>query len=339
MAPSASRVMVITGGSSGIGRCTAALFARRGWRVGLIARSEAGLQAAAADIRDQGGHVATASADVADADALQAAGDQLARELGPPEVWINAAGVSFIARFSDMTEAEFRRVVDVTFMGAVHGTRTALAAMAPRGRGSVVNVASAVGYRSVPLQSAYCAAKFALRGFTEAVRSELKHDHSPIHLGIVHPPAVNTPFFSHAGMRMTGSHARHSPAPPPPVYAPELVAEAIWLLVSERRRELRISGTMAQMAWLNRLLPGMVDQLVARLGVVSQMTSRPDVAALRDPSLFEPGHLPSPVTGPFGRLARGRSTQMWAQRNRLPIGLAAAGLLYALRPRRRPRRG
>ncbi len=338
MASSPSRVVVITGGSSGIGRCTATLFARRGWRVGLIARGEPGLLAAAADIREQGGHVATASADVADADALQAAGDHLARELGPADVWINVAGTSFFSKFTDMTEAEFRRVMDVTFMGAVHGTRTALAAMTPRKRGSVVNVASALGYRSVPLQSAYCAAKFALRGFTEAVRSELMHDHSPIHIGIVHPPAVNTPFFSHAGMRMTGSHAGHSPAPPPPVYAPEVVADAIWLLVSERRRELRISGTTAQMAFLNRLLPGVLDQLAARLGVITQMTSRPEVAALRDPSLFEPPRLPSPVAGPFGRMARTRSTQMWAQRNRLPIGLAAAGLLYALRPRRRSRR-
>ncbi len=327
--------MVITGGSSGIGRCTAELFARRGWRVGLIARGEPGLQAAAAGIRDAGGHVATARADVADADALQEAADRLARELGPPEVWINCAGTSFFARFTDMTEAEFRRVVDVTFMGAVHGTRTALAAMAPRGRGSIFNIASAVGFRTVPLQSAYCASKFALRGFTEAVRAELMHDHSPIHLGIVHPPAVNTPFFSHAGMRMTDDHAGHSPAPPPPVYAPELVAEGIWLAVSERRRELRISGSSAQFAWMNRLLPGVLDQVAARLGVITQMTSRAEVAAVRDVSLFEPPKLPSPVAGPFGHVARTRSTQMWAQRHRLQIGLAAAGLLYAMLPRRR----
>ena len=333
MASSPSRVIVITGGSSGIGRCTAALFARRGWRVGLIARGETGLRAAAEDIRAAGGHVATASADVADADALQQAADQLARELGPPEVWINAAAAGFYARFMDMTETEYRRVMDVTFMGTVHGTRAALAAMTPRGRGSVINVASALGFRAVPLQSAYCAAKFAMRGFTEAVRSELIHDRSPIHLGIVHPPSVNTPFFSHAGMRMTGVHANHNPAPPPPVYAPEVIAEGIWLAVSERRRELRITGASVQLTWMNRLMPRVFDQLAARIGMAAQMTPRAAVAAVRDPSLFDAPRLPSPMAGPFKSVARTHSTQMWAQRHRLSLGLAAVGLAFALRPR------
>lgn len=331
-----SRVVVITGGSSGIGLCTALLFARRGWAVGLIARSEAGLEAAAAHIREAGGRVAIAGADVADSAALSAAAQRLESELGPPDVWINDAGIGFVGRFTDTEEREFHQVLHTTFLGQVNGTRVALASMTPRDRGTIVGIGSEVAFRGVPLMSAYCASKFALRGFYEAVRAELIHDRIRVHIAMVHPPAVNTPFFSHAGARFDASHADSSPRPPPPVYEPEVIAEAIWLAVTEQRRDFVVTGANALTVALNRLMPGLLDQVMGLVGMMAQRTQRRDVAALRAPGLFQ-GTSSGVVHGPFRREARTTSAQMWLQRNRYAVGLGALGLAMALRLPR-PRR-
>ncbi len=337
MTPTPSRVVIITGGSSGIGLCTALLFARRGWRVGLIARSEAGLTAAAQRIRDAGGRVATASADVTDSTALAAAAARIESELGPMEVWVNNAGIGMIARFTDTEERDFHRVLHVTFLGQVNGTRVALASMIPRDRGAVIGICSAVGYRAVPMMSAYSAAKWAVRGFYEAVRSELMHDRIHVHLGLVHPPAVNTPFFSHAPAHLGAGHEGDSPRPPPPVYEPELIAEAVWLAVSEQRRDVKVSGSTEQFAVMNALMPGVLDRLTALVGFVAQRTSRRDVAQLRKPALHE-GHGEGVIHGPFTREARSSSGQMWLQRNRLAVGLAGLALAIAMKPARAARR-
>jgi NADP-dependent 3-hydroxy acid dehydrogenase YdfG len=338
MSAVSSHVIVITGGSSGIGLATALLYAKRGWRVGLIARAEAGLAAAAERIRAAGGTVATASADVTDSAALAAAAAQIEAAIGPMDVWVNNAGIAVIGRFADTTERDFRRSVDVTFMGQVNGARVALAAMTPRNRGTIVGIGSAVSYRAVPMMAAYSAAKWAVRGFYEAVRAELMHDRIRVHVAVVHPPAVNTPFFSHAPAQFGPGHEDENPRPPPPVYEPELIAEAVWLAVSEQRRDVKVSGSTEQFAILNALAPGVLDAVSSLVGFVAQRTSRRDVAQLRAPSLYEGGGK-GVVHGPFSHEAKSGSSQMWLQRNRLAIGLAGLGIAIALKPARRRRRG
>ncbi len=325
-----SRVVVITGGSSGIGLCTARLFAERGWRVGLIARGAEGLAAAVGRIRTGPGTAAYAIADVADPQALEDAAAKLEQELGPITVWINNAGVSVYGGVLDVSEEEFRRVLDVTLLGTMHGTCSALRRMLPRRQGTIVNIASLAGFRGIPLQSAYSAAKFGVRGFTEAVRAELIHDRARVHVAMVHPPSTNTPFFSHAGSRLRGA-----PRPLPPVYQPELVAEAIWLAVSDRRREVMVTGTTGQIAMLNKLLPGVMDRVVGWAGYRTQRTASAEVALRRDPALFDAARQVSAVHGPFGREAIATSVQMLGERHRWAIGLGLAALALALRPRRR----
>ena len=205
------RTVIITGGSSGIGRGTAIVFARRGWQVGLIARGAAGLAAAAGDVRAEGMPAAVAVADVADSAALRAAADALVAELGVPDVWINCAGNGVYGRFTAVPEAEFDQVTAVTYGGTVNGCRIALELMRPGGRGTVVNVCSAVAFHGLPLMTSYAGAKAAVRGFAQALRAELRMERSAIRVSTVFPPAVNTPFFSHAVSHM-GWPAR--PAPP-----------------------------------------------------------------------------------------------------------------------------
>lgn len=325
------RVAVITGGSSGIGLCTAMLFARRGYRVGLIARGEAGLAAAKARIDGAGGLSAIGVADVTDAAALERAAAKMEAELGPIDVWINNAGAGFFGTFADTTEAEFRRVVDVVFFGMVNGTRVALARMRPRRRGVIVNVGSLAGYRGAPLQTPYSSAKFAMRGFTEAIRAELIYERARVHVGIVHPPSVNTPFFSHAASRMSGGE----PRPLPPVYQPEVIAEALWIAVAERRREMKVSLPTIQFAFANWLLPGMSDRVSAFFGNYTQRTRSAEVARRREPTLFAPSRKPSSIHGPFGSEAfRSTWTNLPSARP-VAYGMGAVLLALLMAPRRR----
>ena len=313
----AAGVVVITGASSGIGRSTAALFGSRGWRVGLIARSAANLEATRKDVAAGGGTAAGAGADVADSAALERAAAQIEDALGPIDVWINNAGVSVYGKFMDITEDEFRRLTETNYFGTVNGTRVAMRRMVPRNHGTVVQILSAISYRGVPLQSPYSGSKYALRGFTEAVRAELANDNSAVHLTMVHPPAVNTPFYNHAV-----SHMPKPVRPPPPVYQPEVVADAIYLAATTRRREVKVSGSTLGFAIGNKLTPSLLDYFAGKFGVTWQQTDKGGAVTVRDPNLNGPGQKPSSTHGPFDDESLSTSAQMWANKNRGAVGLA-----------------
>ncbi len=320
--------VVITGGSSGIGRCAAELFARHGWRVGLIARGEAGLCSVRRELLERGATAATAVADVANSAALERAAVTLEAALGPIDVWINGAGNGVFGSFLEVTEAEFRRVTDVTYMGTVNGTRTALRRMVPRDDGTVINVCSGVAIHALPVLSSYSGAKYAVRGFTQSVRHELIHARSRVQLTTVFPPAVNTPFFSHAA-----SHLPGSPRPAKPVYQPEIVADALLLAATSRRNELAVSGTIVLFWMATRLIPGVVHRAIQQLNSAGQLTDSAQVAGQRRPTLSAPSCEPSGRHGPFGRESRGFSVQMWLTRRRgvlaSGLGLVAAVVLLA----------
>lgn len=303
-----TRVVVITGGSSGIGRCTAVLFARRGWRVGLIARGAEGLAASRHDVEAAGACAATAQADVADSKSLAEAANAIVAVLGPIDVWINCAGNGVYGRLEDVPEQEFQRVTDVTYHGTVNGTRVALTHMRKRGRGGIVNVCSAIAFHGLPLMSSYAGAKAAVRAFGQAIRGELRLERSPIRISTVFPPAVNTPYFSHAISHM-GWPAR----PARPVYQPEVVAQGIWQAMMSGRAEMAISGTVAIFSLATRMVPGVMAWCVGRMGFERQLTRDPGACALQEPTLFEPAHRVFTVHGPFGRRARGWSAQLWLE--------------------------
>jgi short-subunit dehydrogenase len=312
MAPVASprgRVAIITGGSSGIGRCTAGVFARKGWRVGLIARGAAGLAAAAADVQAAGGVAAIAVADVMDSRALAAAAEALEVTLGPAEVWINAAGNGVYGRFTDVPEEEFRQVTEVTYLGTVNGTRVALGLFRPRDQGTVVNVCSGVVFHGLPLMTSYSGAKAAVRAFGQALRIELGFEGSRVRVSTVFPPAVNTPFFNHAISHM-GWPAR----PVPPVYQPDVVARGIYMAAITGRSEMTITGTVACFALLSRIAPVMTGAVIRRLGVEGQLVRDAAADHGADPTVFAPSEEASAVHGVFGRGARRWSTQMGLRR-------------------------
>ena len=312
-----SKVVIIVGGSSGIGRCTAALFARRGWRVGLIARGAEGLAASLRDIEAVGGHAAAAQADVTDSRALAEATDAIVAALGPVDVWINCAGNGVYGRFADVPEREFQRVTDVTYHGVVNGTRLALAMMRPRDAGSIVNVCSAIAFHGLPLMSSYAGAKAAVRAFGQAVQGELRLERSRIRISTVFPPAVNTPFFSHAVSHM-GWPAR----PAWPVYQPEVVAQGIWQVVASGRPEMTISGTAAAFSLATRIAPGLIAWCMSRFGIERQLTRDRDACLLQEPTLFAASRRVFDVHGPFGNGARTRSLQLFLERQITTVRVA-----------------
>ena len=328
-------VVAITGASSGNGRAAALLFARQGWRVGLIGRNPDTLEDTRREIAEAGGTAIAAPADVADPAGLAAAADAVEAALGPLDVWVNNAAVGIFGPFLEVPEAEFRRLTEVNYLGTVNGTRVALARMTARNSGTIVQVVSAIGFRGVPLQSAYSGSKWALRGFTEAVRAELAADRSAVRLSMVFPPSVNTPFFEHAV-----SYMPRAVRPPPPMYQPEVIADAVVLAATTGRREVRVSSTTWGIAAASALMPGLMDQVAGRLGTVSQQSGKP---VENDPNLFEPGRTAA-AHGRFGGESRGWSAQMAASKNPVAALLSAgavlglgAGLLAAaaLTPRRR----
>jgi short-subunit dehydrogenase len=316
-----AKVVVITGGSSGIGRCTAAFFSKKGWQVGLIARGEAGLGAARDEIGRAGGVVETVAADVADAAALEAAADRLAELLGPIDVWINGAGNGVFGRFLTVPDAEFRRVTEVTYLGTVNGTRAALRHMLPQNAGAIVNVCSGIAFHGMPLLSSYSGAKHAVRGFTDSIRAELRQEHSKVRIAIVFPPAVNTPFFSHATTYM-----ERPPRPMRPVYQPEPVAEGIFRAATTRRREMTVGSVTVLFGMISAMFPRVIERAIFKLGYDGQMTNCPQAAALRNPTLFAPSSCAAGMRGPFGGQARRYSVQVWLGRHRflLPASLAVS---------------
>lgn len=319
-------VVVITGASAGVGRATVRAFARRGAAIGLVARSREGLAGARRDVEELGGVALELPTDVADHEQVEAAAEAVEHELGPIDIWINNAMTSVFGPFLKVTPEEFRRVNEVTYLGYVYGTRSALKRMVKRNRGVIVQVGSALAYRGIPLQSAYCGAKHAIQGFTESIRCELMHDGVDVHLTMVQLPAVNTPQFG-----WSKSYLPRKPQPVPPIFQPEVAADAIVWAAYHRRREIAVGYPAAQAIIGNRIAPGFADWYLARTGYESQMTDELVEPDRRD-------NLWSPVPGDFGAhgafddRAESRSWQLWANKHRGALAatfLAGAGLIAA----------
>ena len=333
-----SQVVVVTGASGGIGRAVAEAFGGRGACVALLARGSRGLAGAADAVAGAGGRALPIEVDVSDPDRVEAAAERVERELGPIDVWVNVAFTSVFARFEHITPAEYKRVTEVSYLGYVYGTMSALRRMRPRDAGVVVQVGSALAYRGIPLQTAYSGAKHAIQGFHEALRCELLHERSQVRVTMVQMPAVNTPQFSWVLSRLP-NHAQ----PVPPIYQPEVAARAVVHAADHpRRREYWVGGTTMGTLVANAVAPGLLDRYLGRTGFSSQQTSEP-----RDPD--QPVNLWEPADGPaghdfgshgaFDQRSHRRSAQLWAsQHHGLLAGIvgAASGLTWgALAPRGR----
>jgi NAD(P)-dependent dehydrogenase (short-subunit alcohol dehydrogenase family) len=326
-------VVAVTGASSGVGRASAQAFARKGAAVGLIARGPDALRATAREVVALGGRALTAPADVADAEALEQAAKTIEQELGPIDVWVNNAMASVFAPVSETSPEEFRRVTEVTYLGVVYGTLCALRRMRSRGAGVIVQVGSALAYRGIPLQSAYCASKHAIQGFTESLRCELMHEDSPVRVTMVQLPALNTPQFDVVRTRLP----RH-PQPVPPIYQPEVAARAV-VAAAERpaRREWWVGAPTVFTMIGNAIAPGFADRYLARTGYDAQQTEEM-VPAGRPDNLFEPLAGDRGAHGDFDPQAHDQSTQWLATRHRLTLGgLGLAALTGALGASRRGR--
>jgi NAD(P)-dependent dehydrogenase (short-subunit alcohol dehydrogenase family) len=336
---SSAPTVVVTGASAGIGRATAVAFAARGARVALLARGQAGLDAAAADVRKAGGTPLAIPTDVADTDQVERAADRVEAELGPISVWVNVAFTSVFAPFHRIEAAEFRRVTEVSYLGYVYGTMAALARMRPRGRGTIVQVGSALGGRSIPLQSAYCGAKHAVNGFTESVRTELRHEHSDVHVTVVQMPAVNTPQFSWVLSRLP----RH-PQPVPPIYQPELAARAVVYAADHpRRKQYWVGSSTVGTLLAQKLAPALLDRYLARTGYDSQQTSEP-VPPDRPHNLWEPRDSREHgedhgAHGIFDARSHDADPQLWCSRHpRLATAALVAAAGMGVAATRLPRR-
>ncbi|RKN39369.1 SDR family oxidoreductase [Micromonospora endolithica] len=332
-----SQTVVITGASAGVGRAVAHAYAERGARLALLARGAAGLAAAERDCRARGASdVRTYQVDVADAGAVQQAADDVVHRFGGIDVWVNNAMVSVFARAWEVTAPEFRRVTEVNYLGTVHGSLAALRHMRVHGRGAIVQVGSALAYRGIPLQSAYCASKHAVQGFNDSLRAELLHEYPGVKLSMVQLPAVNTPQFSWVRTRLP----RH-PQPVPPIFAPEVAARAILWAADHGPRELNVGGPTWQARLGDILVPGLLDRKLARDGFDSQQTGTEiDRAAWRD-NLDRPGddERDRGAEGIFTDRARGTSAALWVSTHKPAVsGAVLAGLTLAVTALARRRR-
>jgi NAD(P)-dependent dehydrogenase (short-subunit alcohol dehydrogenase family) len=303
------------------------MFGERGGRVGLIARGEAGLDGAVRDVEDAGGKALAVTADVADYAQVTAAARQIEEHFGPIDVWVNVAFTSVFAPFAEIKAEEFRRVTEVSYLGFVHGTMAALALMRPRGRGTIVQVGSALGERSIPLQSAYCGAKHAINGFTSSLRCELLHENSGVHVTVVQMPAVNTPQFSWVRSRLP-----KRPQPVPPIYQPELAARGVVFAAGHpRRRQYWVGGTTAATIVATRLAPALLDRYLARTGYGSQQTAQPAEPGRPD-NLLQPadgrGGPDHGSHGGFDDRSHDRSLQLWiSQHPRVSSGFLTGAVV------------
>jgi NAD(P)-dependent dehydrogenase (short-subunit alcohol dehydrogenase family) len=318
MGSNMSEVVVITGASAGVGRATARAFAREGASIGLVARGEDGLHGAVREVEELGGRAIAIPTDVADADAVERAAAAVEDRFGAIDIWVNCAMATIFSPFHRIAPDEYRRATEVTYLGYVWGTMAALKRMRPRNHGTIVQVGSALAYRAIPLQSAYCGSKFAIRGFTDSLRSELLHDNSAVHITMVQMPALNTPQFDWGRNKMP-----KRPQPVPPIFEPEVAAEAIVYAAHARRREVWVGGPTIKAILANKVLPGLLDRYLARFGYQGQMA--PASADRNAPdNLFAPVPGDHGAHGRFDNRSTDHSLALWATTHR---GSMAASFL------------
>jgi NAD(P)-dependent dehydrogenase (short-subunit alcohol dehydrogenase family) len=317
------QVVVITGASAGVGRATAERFARDGASLCLVARDPGRLEAARSAVEAAGGRAIVCSADVADARAVDEAAARTEEALGPIDLWINNAMTSVFAPTWDLKPEEVKRVTEVTYLGYVNGTLAALKRMRPRDSGVIVQVGSALAYRGIPLQAAYCGAKHAIEGFTDSLRTDLLHDGSKVRVVTVHLPAMNTPQFEWVRSKLA-----YKAQPVPPIYQPELAAEAIHWAAFNEKREFLLGWPTVAAVFGHRFFPGLMDVYMAKTAWHSQQTPEPEESGRPD-NLFEPVPGDYSARGRFDEQASANTTQFWLAKYRKQVGLAAAGLLLA----------
>lgn len=323
MSQANSPIVVITGGTAGIGRSTAQEFARNGYDVAILARGEDGLEGARLDVEQLGQLALAIPTDVADAKAVDEAADRIERELGPIDVWVNNAFAGIFSWFMDVTPEEYERVTAVTYLGQVNGTRSALKRMLPRNKGKIVLVGSALAYRGIPLQSAYCGAKHAIQGFIDSLRCELLNEKTKVTITMVQMPGVNTPQFDWIRARLPGQ-----PRPVGKVYQPEVAGRAIYAAAHDTRKEMLVGLPTVQAVWGNKVASSLLDDYLAATGIKAQQ--RPErVQRDRKDNLFEPVAGDHGAHGSFDDEAVDSSAELWITEHKKELGLAALGAAAA----------
>jgi NAD(P)-dependent dehydrogenase (short-subunit alcohol dehydrogenase family) len=317
------RTIVVTGASAGVGRAAVRAFAREGARIGLVARGRDGLEGAKRDVESLGGSAIILPSDVADPHQVEAAAEEVEKQFGPIDVWVNVAMASVFSPIKEMSTDEFKRVTDVTYLGYVYGTLAALRRMLPRDRGTIIQVGSALAYRGIPLQSAYCAAKHAVQGFMDSLRCELIHDGSNVRTCMVQMPALNTPQFGWVKSRLP-----RKPQPVPPIYQPEVAARAIVFASHRPRREIFVGTPTVKAIIGNRIVPGLLDWYLGKTGYEAQQYN-----GKADPSrpfnLWEPVAGDHGAHGDFDDRASNSSPELWTSIHRNALGLGALVLVAA----------
>lgn len=318
-----NEVVVITGASAGLGRAIAQAFAQEGARIGLLARGRAGLEGAKRDVEGLGGEAIALPTDVSDANAVEAAAAAVEERFGAIDVWVNNAMCSVFSPVKQMEPEEYKRVTEVTYLGVVYGSLAALKRMLPRDRGVIVQVGSALAYRGIPLQSAYCASKHAIQGFCDSLRCELLHDKSKVRVVMVQMPAMNTPQFDWVKSRL-----QRKAQPVPPIFQPEVAADAVVYAAHSNRREIYVGGPTVEAIVGNKIAPAFADWYLSKTCVDAQQTNQPENAQ-RPNNLFEPvdDDRDHGAHGRFDSLSRDFSLQVWANKNRSWLGLGALALL------------
>src|SRR5579863_10153962 len=311
-------VVVITGASAGVGRAIAQAFAKRGAHIGLLARGQAGLEGALRDVEAAGGQALIIPTDTSDAEQVEAAAAKVEEAFGPIDIWINVAMASVFSPVKEMQPEEYKRVTEVAYLGYVYGTLAALRRMLPRDKGRIIQIGSALAYRGIPLQSAYCAAKHAIAGFTDSLRCELIHDKSRVRVTIVQMPALNTPQFGWVKSRL-----KHKAQPVPPIFQPEVGAKAIYWAAHHTRREVYVGWPTVEAIVGNKVIPGLLDRYLGKTGFASQQTCEPEDPN-RANNLWEPVAGDHGAHGTFERRAHGRSWELRASLGRRWIGAGLA---------------